>query len=265
MTGPDLRSAAAESSVEVSVDDLGKTFRVAAGAAQRTFSESGRDCDKRASAAAVFISVALQQSQPTSPSTTMASSNAPQPMLLAASPPVVDRRRLHVDGEIGGQIAGAGGHGGATGGGSVRLSGIYRHGAVVAGLALGADALSPLRLQFDHGAAFVQRVPLTFDGRVGLRRGPFEAQAGVGLAITVLRVQGADLPVTQTTVRAEPGLHIAALARWWLVQRVAPQVDVDAVVVPAPYAVAVAPSGNVVGHLPAAWLSASIGLAVRIR
>ena len=71
--------------------------------------------------------------------------------------------------------------------------------------------------------------------------------------------------MTQSTERAEAGLHFEALARWWFAQRVAPQLDFEAVVVPAPYAIAVAPSGNVVGHPPTSWLSASLGVAVRIR
>jgi hypothetical protein len=249
-----------------SVVDEGSSFRVLLGGANRTFAEPRRRCDERARAAAVFIALALQQSEatPSSAAKEVASAESPSLAVSAVAKPQA-ARRFRLGAEIVGQVGGAAGHDGTIGGGSVRLSGDYRRKSFVVGLAIGAGAASPLRLDFDRGAALIQRTPMTLDVRIGARRGRFEADAAVGLAVTVLRVSGADLPTTQTSERAEAGLHFEALARWWFAQRVAPQLDFEAVVVPTPYAVAVAPSGNVVGHLPTSWLGASLGVAVRIR
>lgn len=254
----------------VVVSDAGDSFVVSVGESRKEFSDTHRRCDERARNAAVFIAFSTPSRKPSGV-------GEPSPTVPKAAPPVSIRNednlrwgntaRMEVDLDVtGGLVAPAAS---ATtsvtpsGGATLRASVGYRWRRAFLGGSLGAAAWGPVDLRYVNAGSRVVRVPIDLTICASYRAGRWEGGGALGLVVSALTVSGEGLAVNQRTVRPEVGIRAGLVGRAWITERIGAVLELDTVVVPLPYDVAVDPQG-VVGHLPYVWLSASAGLAVKI-
>ena len=74
-------------------------------------------------------------------------------------------------------------------------------------------ALSPVGLEMAAARAGLQRVPFDLSLRATLRRGRVELAADAGLLLSVLIIEGLDLPENERSVRLDVGLRLGGLVR----------------------------------------------------
>jgi hypothetical protein len=95
--------------------------------------------------------------------------------------------------------------------------------------------------------------------RLLYRRGISEWIGDLGLALTVLGIEGQNLTTTTRSTRLDLGAHFGFAVRFWvhrwLAISLSPQVNVSF----QPYELVVAPDG-IVGTTPRVWIGMSLGL-----
>jgi hypothetical protein len=268
VSAKDLERFASSSKVEVS--DQGDTYRVSVNAQgidrMRVYRDAARDCDHRARFAAVFIvltlmppDVLLDALPPPPPPPPPAPPAPPRPAVVLPPPPVPPRRvRLELSLLV--DVAPRSGLPPAVAlGGELRVApGPRRLGPVGAvGIAggsidFGVVSATELRVPFDLGV----RAPL-------ITRTVFDLVADVGVAGAVFRDTAANTPQPQSGTRLDLGARAAIVAHAGrLGDRLLGIAGVHAEVFPRPYDVTLTPQGTV-GHTPAFWIGATLGLAVQ--
>jgi hypothetical protein len=229
---------------------------------QKRFVDEARQCAARARAAAVFAMLILEP--PRLPGEPVVAGAHRAPLDEGAAPPTrpSGRRRPRVLIELGGVVDAAPRTAPANslvaGGASLRGAIGGRHLFAVVGL----SGLSPVTLTLPGLRARVARVPLDLSLRAAFERGRCELAAELGVTATVLLTEGLDLASNDKATRLEFGIRTAFSLYVWLKARVAPFAAVQAVFVPRPNDLVVAPIGNV-GTMPWAWLGGTLGAAVR--
>jgi hypothetical protein len=266
------------SSARAEVSDLGDTYRVSVNAKGqgpgisrlRVYRDLAHDCDHRARFAAVFIVLTLMPPDvlldalppPPPPPPPPA---APHPTVVfipprPPPPPPVPPRRVRLELSLLADFAPRSGAPLAVAlGGELRVApGPKRLGPVAAvGIAAGSIdfdgvSASEIRLPFDLGL----RLPL-------VTRAALDLVADVGVAGAIFRDTGKNTPDPQAGTRLDLGaraglvMHVGRLS-----DRLLGIAGIHGAAFPRPYDVTLMPQGTV-GHTPAFWLGATLGLAVQ--
>jgi hypothetical protein len=226
----------------VRVRDLGSRYEVVVGATRREIGDEARRCDERARTAAVVAGVAIEppSGRPAAPSGALTSVTLDLAGLADAG--------LAGDGI--GTLPGVGGMVRAT---------VARGWA---GVSFGVAALAPATLGLATGQVQVLRIPLDVGLRASWRRARWEVAADFGLAAALVRFDGQALLAAQQSWRIELGARLGASLRYWAWKGAAPFVAIQAVAVPLPAQLSVAPEG-VVATMPLLWVSALAGVSVK--
>jgi hypothetical protein len=220
---------------------------------RRYFDDPAGRCAERAQMAAVFIAIALDPPRFPSPP-----AEAPPP----APPPASGAPPSRFDLELGPVLQVAPGASTrnvplALGGG-----GRLRWGKTVS-LSLGAAVWSSTEIHYPQADARALWLPLDLGVRVMRSGDIWDAGAEASLVVAPVRLEGANLPLSAGGWRAEIGARGAALARWWLANRVGVFAGSYAVMMPRPYTLRVVGVGEV-GNTPRLWLGAQVGVTFRI-
>jgi hypothetical protein len=118
----------------------------------------------------------------------------------------------------------------------------------------------------DYGAVSATELRVPFD--LGLRfpvvtRSAFDLVADVGLAGAVFRDRATNTPDPRSGTRLALGVRAGVVAHaGHLTDRLLAVAGVHAEAFPRPYDVTLLPQGTV-GHTPAFWLGATLGLAIQ--
>jgi hypothetical protein len=244
--GPAGEARGASGGARVLVEDLGDSFRVSVAGATREMPDGARRCAERGHRAAVVAALALapprvdlpQREDPPGP-------GAPLSLLLEAA----------------GTLATAPGNGGLwTGGGALRLSAQGER----LGASLGAELTAPATMDLAGARARIGRLSLDLSGRALWQGRSLHVGLDLGVAATVLWVEGRDVPAPAQATRLEPGLRAAAFVQLSATGRLMPYLALEAVVAPRRYDLVVEP-GGVVGKTPWLWVGGLAGVAFRMR
>jgi hypothetical protein len=271
------------SSAKVEVSDLGDTYRVsvhAKGQGQgqaegvdqlRVYRDLAHDCDHRARFAAVFIVLTLMppdvlldvlppQPPPSPPPPPPPPPPLAPPRPTLVPPPPIARRRVRLELSLLGDFAPRSAWPPAVAlGGELRVApGPKRLGPVgavgVAGgsIDFGSVRASELRVPFDLGLRF----PL-------LSRAAIDLVADLGFAGAVFRDRGKSTPDPQAGTRLDLGARAGVVTHLGrLGDRLLGTAGLHVEAFPRPYDVTLTPQGTV-GHTPALWVGATLGLAVQ--
>jgi hypothetical protein len=265
------------SSARAEVSDLGDTYRVSVNAKGqgpgisrlRVYRDLAHDCDHRARFAAVFIVLTLMPPDvlldalppPPPPPAPPPPPVAPHPtvVVIPPPPPPVPPRRVRLELSALADVAPRSGSPLAVAlGGELRVApGPKRLGPVGAvGIAAGSIDLgvsaTEIRLPFDLGL----RLPL-------VTRAALDLVADVGVAGAIFRDTGKNTPDPQAGTRLDLGARAGLVMHAGrLSDRLLGIAGIHGVAFPRPYEVTLLPQGTV-GHTPAFWIGATLGLAVQ--
>jgi hypothetical protein len=264
----DLDRFASASKVEVS--DLGDTYRVSVNAKGidrlRVYRDVAHDCDHRARFAAVFIvltlmppDVLLDAPPPPPPPPPSAPPVPTRPAVVIAPPPapvrpvrlelsllidVAPRAGLPLAVALGGELRVAPG--------PKRLGPVGAVGLAGGSVDFGSVSATELRVPFDLGL----RLPLVI-------RTAFDLVADIGVAGAVFHDKATNTPDPQSGTRLDLGARAGIVAHAGpLGHRLLGVAGFHAEAFPRPYDVTLTPQGTV-GHTPAFWIGATLGLAVQ--
>jgi hypothetical protein len=263
---PNEQSPSGVSTTRVVVADLGDRFIVSVGLVRKEFEDPDRRCDERARDAAVFAAFSIPRIQREPPKE---AAHVTAPQQGTDRRPFGDDggRGLKVELDVSGTLVATAGadttSSTPSGGATLRGSIGYRRRRALVGAAIGVTASAPVSLKYGDAGSRVLRIPIDLSLHASYRSGRWEGGAEAGPVLSVLIVSGDGFVVNQQTVRPELGIRAGLFGLVWLTRRLAAVVAFDAVAIPVPYDVAVAPQGTV-GQLPKVWLSASAGLALNI-
>ena len=95
------------------------------------------------------------------------------------------------------------------------------------------------------------------------RGSSWEASFDVGLAATLLFVEGEALDATQSSSRLELGGRVGVQVRYWASARAGVFAGMSGTWYPKPYTLEVQGVG-VVGETPSGWVSGSLGAILRL-
>ncbi len=239
----------------VELFDEEDALRVVTPCGERRFEEAQRRCDERARAAGVFIAL------------TLAESCAPAARPPAAPPPPPRTARLRATLELAILVDGAPrsapDNSQVTGGAVLKLGQEARIGAALVGGFVSASGEGPVTAHYPSAHAGLERIPFEVGVRAGGRHGRVEVDGNLALVLDTLLVTGQGLSSDKQAQRLELAIGVGALLRVWSTDWFAPTLSFDVLIAPNVYQVVVAPS-QVVGTLPQVWLSAALGVAVRI-
>ena len=260
-------------SAEAEVSDLGDTYRVSVTAKGqgpgisrlRVYRDLAHDCDHRARFAAVFIvltlmppDVLLDALPPPPPAPPPPPPPPPHPTVVLTPPPAPRRVRLELSfladfaPRSGSPLAVALGGELRVAPGPKRLGPVGAVGIAAGSIDFGGVSATELRLPFDLGL----RLPL-------VTRAAVDLIADVGVAGAIFRDTGKNTPDPQAGTRLDLGaraglvVHVGRLS-----DRLLGIAGIHAEAFPRPYDVTLTPQGTV-GHTPAFWVGATLGLAVQ--
>ena len=229
----------------VQVEDLGERFSISVAGATREMADGKRRCAERAHRAAVVAALALAP-----PWVDLPQREGPPG---AAAP-------LSLFLEAAGALDAAPGNGLSTGGGALRFS---VHGERL-GASLGAALTAPVTMDLTGARARIGRLELDLSGRALWQRRWFHWGFDLGVAATVLWVEGRDVPGPAHATRLEPGLRAATFVRFCAASRLMPFLALEAIAAPRRYDLVVEPTG-VAGKTPWLWVGGLAGVAFRMR
>jgi hypothetical protein len=237
------------------VEDRGDHFVVTLGDQARRFEDPARRCDDRARKAAVYLALLLQPPLVPEPVPAPARPSAPSTRAVGGRLPLIQL-------DLAGEFSATPSPGGpaATGGVAARLF----VGARWVGGIIGIDALAPSTVNLVGTRARIFRVPIYLGarGRLVLRR--LVLSLDLALSLGPIVTEGQDLPQALRETRLELGIGAQVRGEYWVTARLAPFVGFSVDGLPRPYQLTV-PGVGVVGETPGIWLSATAGLAVRLR
>ena len=250
--------------IPVEVVDLGARYRVTVASAERQFLDSARRCEERAEAAAVFVSLTLdppeEEDDDSGPPAAIAAQppSAPSSSTVSQAHEVPSAPFVHLEAAA---IFVAAPPAAQTalysGGGSLRLAAGRRF----IGAELGVTALAPSTIDLGGGPGTVRLLRLPIDAGVRLQKGWANADvvADLGLALTVVWVEGLDLPRNRDDATLDAGVRAAVGARWHAGRRLWPMLLVEAVVHSGSFLLKV--DGVTVSEAPRWWLGVGAGIA----
>ncbi|MFZ5894044.1 MAG: hypothetical protein ACOY0T_23475 [Myxococcota bacterium] len=262
--------AALPAESRVSVNDQGASFRVSVvtegSTAERTYSDPGRSCERRARFAAVFAIVTLMppdlgpepephqdetKPEPTPPALppTPPAPPPPPPMPEAAPPGL----RLEFAG-VAEQALNSSAERTLRGFG-IELGAAFGPGALVPAVSI---AYAPSReLLFAEARCAVTRAQLAIGSRLRQLAGPFALAAELDAVAALSHVEGSDFvhPASGNTI--DLGLR-ARLGASLSTPRVGPLLAIEASLFPSPSEVRAEPHGTL-GRLPVLWLGLALG------
>jgi hypothetical protein len=158
------------------------------------------------------------------------------------------------------QVAMTSGAEGTTQAGGLGLR--VRYGGGV-GLSLGLAGLLPASLHFRKAQARATWVPSDLGLSLAHRVESLELAFEIGVAGTLLLVEGEALDATQQAARLELGARGGAQVRYWATDRAGICFGLSGTFYPKPYTLQVEGLGTV-GQTPTAWLGGSIGAVIRL-
>ena len=251
-----------ESAETVWVADAGEEFRVKVRDVERVIANPVRDCEERARIAAVLVALVVDPPLPA------ADSGAPEVQPPAEPPPPAARPPASSEPWEWAAMAGAtaalapGSEGSRTWGAGPLVRGqLGRDGWE---LALSAGFVSPVRLDLESGGVRLTRVPLDLSGALSWGGSALRGVVGAGIAGDVLHLEGTGVAEAQSSLRFDVGLRAQVGVRFRFGAKVWGVGEVSGTYFPRPYEFEVPPHG-VVGHTPAIWLAATIGVLFEIR
>jgi hypothetical protein len=248
-----VRTPGLDSSVRVEVSDLGDSYRVRVGTAERQVEDPQRDCQERAKVSAVFIALNLPARAPEPPPPQAPRGAAPQPR-----PPAVRASQTQLVLQLLGSVEHAP-ELSATGKG-LYVGAALRRGRV--DLTLHAGMFAPLGVvvpERETTAYELWRFPSSLTiGFMTDDRGLSVGIAG-GLALDLLRFRGVDLPNPDSGLRVNPGLLLALPLRLHASRHVAAVLMPTLALFPRTYIVRLEPTRQL-DESPRFWLGARIGL-----
>jgi len=253
-------------SADVQVHDLGSDYRIVLSGVERTHTDAARDCKERARVAAVFIALNLhapaEKVQPeavAAPVSAATSEAAPPRAATSRITPPTLRWGLGAFASVGyvpkQQAVGGGG-----------LDVWLQHRLWHVGLratGLSAERL-PVSPRAEGGHAQLLRAPAVLFVGLLWRVSRVELGPSVGLAVDFLTARGRGLAASERIWRVNLGAQVGLDARYFLSERWALAARVDASVYPRAYTLRVEPQGRE-AHTPRIWLSAQLGVLVRVR
>jgi hypothetical protein len=256
-----------ERSADAQVHDLGSDYRITLAGVERTHTDAARNCAERARVAAVFIALNLhapaERAQPEATS-------APAPAAAPTIPPRVRDTAPRITSPTLRWGLGAFASVGyvakqqAVGGGGLEVwlqHRLWHVGLRATGLSAQRLAVSP---RADGGHAQLLRAPaLLFVGLLW-RVSRLELGPSVGLTLDLLTARGRGLAASERIWRVNLGAQAGLDARYFLSERWALAARVDASFYPRAYTLRVEPEGRE-AHTPRIWLSAQLGVLVRVR
>jgi len=263
---------------DVSVEHRANSYRVVVatkkGSAARVFSESERDCGKRARFAAVFIVLVLippdEAEAPPVP--------APAAIAPAATPPTPPRApaveadaarpsrsssRALVRLELAGVLERAPHMGDAASALSAgaRLQALVGRRAIVP--VVGLSYAPPASFELDLTRATVSRVGVTAGVRGRTEVGACELALELAATMELERVSGESAASRGSDAGLQVGARGAAMVAWPNTATLQPFVSVSTQWFPEPHQLVTLPRG-VIGTLPRLWIGASLGLALAL-
>jgi len=243
------------------VADAGEEFRVKVRDVERVIANPVRDCEERARIAAVLVALVVDPPLPA------ADSGAPElelpPAPPASSPPPAPSEPWSWAAMAGATVALApGSEGSRTWGAGPLVRG--QLGQRGWDLALTAAFVSPVSLDLENGGVRLTRAPLDLSGSLSWGGSELRGVLGAGLAGDLLHLEGTGVAQAQSSLRFDVGLRAHVGVRFRFGAKVWGVTEVSGTYFPRPYEFEVPPHG-VVGHTPAYWLGAAIGVQFEIR
>lgn len=252
---------------DVQVEDLGDDYRIALGEVERRHTDAARNCKERARVAAVFIALNLHAPPEAAPVPAAPPAPAPAPIAKSIAQPAPPRQSA-----ANGLRWGLGAFGAlayvpkqrAVGGGGLEAwlqRELWQVGLRVAGLSTERLPVAP---GAKGGHADLLRLPgLVFAGLLW-RVSRFELGPTLGVALDLLTARGRGLADTRRIWRFNVGACAGLDTRLFLNERWALAARVDASFYPRAYTLRVPPEGRE-AETPRIWLSAQLGVLVRVR
>lgn len=265
---------AGEAVEPVFVRDLGDRYSIEVHGAQRTQHDPAADCKERARVAAVFI--ALNLSPLAGPSSDNGPAAAPPPLQVqpdAAARSAADRlrerptsaeARLTLGLSILAAVVYAPEAQRTTAGGSGGLWLRWQRYRLELSAGGTGKVELPLSPSAPGGKAELLRVPFTITASVLWRVSRFELGPSLGLALDLLRLQGAGLAESDAGFRLNAGGYLGLNAHLLLSGRVSLVGAITSSLFPSSYTMQVEPAQRS-ATTPHVWLSAQLGLACMLR
>jgi len=257
--------AGSEGSAEqVWVADEGRGFRVKVRDVERAIDNPARDCEERARIAAVLV--ALVVDPPLSAGDSTAAEPAPRPRSAAVPAPPPARlppAELRWASMAGATAALAPAPDGPrTWGVGPVLRALM--GQAAWDVSLSAAFLSPVTLDLETGGVRLTRFPLDLSASWIFGVAGARGVVGAGVAGDLLHLTGTGVSQAQSSLRFDVGLRSHAGFRFRFGAEVWGVGEISGTFFPRPYEFEVPPNG-VVGHTPAVWLAATLGVLFEIR
>lgn len=243
-------SALRETSVTITIDDQGDSYRVSVAGAQRLISDPLRDCDERAKVSAVFIALNL----PTrSPPQAAPPALAPAPASEAGIEPPSWRVRLRALAgfEHAPEPARL-----ATG---LALGGTLRRGALGVGLSAGLQTPVTIASEGDGSGYELWRLPTALTLSYTSDAGAWGAGVEGGVAVDALHFRGISLPNPDSGLRLNAGLRVSVVLRLRANRSLAALLLPTLAYYPRTYLVRLEPT-RLLGESPRFWWGVGIGL-----
>lgn len=250
-----------ESAETVWVADAGEEFRVKVRDVERVIANPVRDCEERARIAAVLVALVVDPPLPAADSGTPEVHPPPPPP--PPGPPPARSEAWEWTATVGATVALAPGSEGSRtwGAGPLVRGQLGRDGWEVA---LTAAFVSPVRLDLESGGVRMTRAPLDLSGGLSWGGSVVRGVVGAGVAGDLLHLEGTGVAEAQSSLRFDVGLRAHVGVRFRFGAKVWGVTEVSGTYFPRPYEFEVPPHG-VVGHTPAYWLGATIGVLFEIR
>jgi hypothetical protein len=249
------------------ISDRGAEFQVTVAGQERTFVDPARSCAERAQNAAVFVGIVLDPpmiAEPPAPAPPPPVAPPPAPTPEQRRPlqaPIIRTNAMDWDFTLKGLLA-------------VAPATPERETAVAVGasawvrgkrtfhLGFGAGVLRGA-LHFKDVAADAWWIPL--DIAIGFtgQTGPWELSGEIGPNASVLSIVGRDLRDASAQVRLEVGGRASLGGRFWFSEKFALFVSAEGLIRPMPYALQIAPDGEI-GQMPTFWMGGAAGLSAAL-
>ena len=250
----------AAAGIRVTIDDLGPRYRVRVKDVDRVLDDPARRCPERARAAAVIAALAIA---PPGGANDSGRDRGVDRDAAATVPAAPSHPSVRVAIEAGTVVDAAPF---ASAGAEPATAFVLR--ASVGGRHLrfvaSAGLASPTSIDLGVGSARLWRVPFDVGLRAAAHWGAFSLRADVGVAATVLRVEGQGLDGAGVDTRLDWGVRIAATLQHWMSARVGWFVGPELWVGARTYELSVAPAG-VVRTTARMRLGGSAGVAFRLQ